>query len=312
MDPFGQFSWETGNGDPMNQSEPESSGFDFTFDLKDSSFSDSTTDFPVPDLPTLDETSPWRVFSADVSPLDVNARTAPPPRAPRLPLPRRGASTRGPIPVPCTIPALRAAPFLIGKVHLSAMETFQPHTRSRAAKPWTSATQSAIRSDQLFAEVCRNANATLNPAALGFIPVFFWPNREFAFSDLVYDFFQRKNNVNCRFLHKLYNALRISTISVTWAELVGVQWQAPFVIRVNKGQFARLLGIQTIEGSLFHQQGNFRTHGFVELNREQAKTYCPNMDISQIDFDDVRLLIHQPGIFVRNCTEQQLQDMQEK
>jgi hypothetical protein len=313
MDPFAQLPWDSPDEDTVSHSETESCGFDFAFDLKDPSVSDSTPDIPMHDLPTLDDASPWRVFSADVSPMDVNPQTAPPPRPPRLPLPRRVASSRGPpLPVQCNIPALRAAPFLIGKVQLSAMEQFQPHPRQRPAKPWTSATPSAIRSDQLFADVCKNPSATLNPASLGFIPVFFWPNREFPFGDLVYDFFQRKNNVNSRFLHKLYNALRISTISVTWAELVGVQWQAPFVIRVNKGQFARLLGIQTIEGSLFHQQGNFRTHGFVELNREQMKTYCPNMDISQIDFDDVRLLIHQPGIFVRSCTEQQLQDMQEK
>jgi hypothetical protein len=103
-----------------------------------------------------------------------------------------------------------------------------------------------------------------------------------------------------------------STISPSWSELVGVQWAAPFVIRVNKGQFARLLGLQTIEGGLFHQQGNFRTHGFVELNREQVTAYCPALDLAQIDFDDVRLLIHQPGIFVKNCTEQQLRELQDR
>jgi hypothetical protein len=96
-----------------------------------------------------------------------------------------------------------------------------------------------------------------------------------------------------------------------WAEMVGVIWELPFIIRVNKGQFARLLGLQAVDGSLFHQQGNFRTHGFLELNREQVRAYCPNIDLSQVDFDEVRLLIHQPGIFVKTCTEQQLQQMQE-
>jgi hypothetical protein len=162
----------------------------------------------------------------------------------------------------------------------------------------------------MFSEICRNPAVTLNPVALGFIPVLFWPNRDVPFGDLVYDFFQRKSNVNSRFLHKLYNALRLSTLSQVWAELVGVCWEARFVIRVNKGQFARLLGIRAVEGSLFHQQGNFTTHGFVELNREQAQTFCPAINLANIDFDNTRLMVHQPGVFVSTCTEQQLIAMQ--
>jgi hypothetical protein len=205
---------------------------------------------------------------------------------------------------------VRPAPVFIGKIEIAAMEKFQTHSRARAPEPWQSATESAMRSDQMFADVSHNANVTLNPAALGFIPVYFWPNKEFQFGDLVCDFFQRKNNVNSRFLHKLYNALRISTLSQTWAELVGVSWAAPFVIRVTKGQFARLLGLKAVDGSLFHQQGNFTTHGFVELNRDQAMMYCGGVDLSTVDFDNVRLLVHQPGIFVNTCTEQQIAAVQ--
>jgi hypothetical protein len=186
------------------------------------------------------------------------------------------------------------------------MEKFQSKVRPRPVAPWVSSTESAIRSDQAFSDVSQNSTITLNPVSLGFIPVYFWPNKDIPFGDLVYDFFQRKNNVNARFLHKLYNALRISTVSPAWAELVGVEWEAPFVVRVNKGQFARLLGIKAVEGSLFHQQGNFSTHGFVELNREQVQMYCPNIDLDTVDFDNVRLLVHQPGVFVSNCGEQQL------
>jgi hypothetical protein len=286
------------DADSFSQSETESSSLDFGFDLKDSS--------------PFAMGSSSRLFS-DLPPAEFSPNTVPaphPPTPPRPPSHRPKAASRGPpIPSARPMPAF-PAPFLVGKLNPSAMEQFQPHPRLNPPKPWTSPTNSAMRSDQLFAEMCRNPNTILNPAALCFIPVIFWPNRDFAFGDLVYDFFQRKNSVNCRFLHKLYNALRISTISPTWAELVGVQWQAPFVIRVNKGQFARLLGIQTIDGGLFHQQGNFRTHGFAELNREQVLTYVPNLDLSQVDFDDVRLLVHEQGIFVKNCTERQLQEMQ--
>jgi hypothetical protein len=290
MDASGSFPWDATSDDDL-------------FSHSDLSFSDSTPDLPLPDIRVRH--SPQ--FSAFASPIDLSPGTAPPQHPVRPLAPPRFAQTRA---YPSA--ALRAAPFLVGKLELAAMDQFHPHPRVRPPKPWVSATQSAMRSDQLFAELCQNASATLNPASLGFIPVYFWTNKEFGFGDLVYDFFQRKNNVNGRFLHKLHNALRISMISTSWAELVGVQWAAPFVIRVNKGQFARLLGLQTIEGGLFHQQGNFRTHGFVELNREQVTAYCPTLDVSQVDFDDVRLLIHKPGIFVKNCTEQQLKELQDR
>jgi hypothetical protein len=146
---------------------------------------------------------------------------------------------------------------------------------------------------------------TLNPAALGFIPIHFWPNREVRFADLVCDFFQRKSSANARFLHKLDNALRISAIAPAWAEIVGVRWEAPLVVRVHKGQFARLLGIRAIEGSFFHRQGNFTTHGFVELTREQAQALCPDTDLAAVDFDNVRLLVHQPGAPASACGDGQ-------
>jgi hypothetical protein len=207
-----------------------------------------------------------------------------------------------PIAYPAPSPLLCASPLYIGKLDVSAMEKFQPRPRARGG----SSTESGIRSDHLFSEASQNPGTTLNPTALGFIPIYFWPNRDLTFGDLVYDFFQRKNNVNARFIHKLYNALRISTLSPGWAALVGVEWAAPFVIRVNKGAFARLLGIKAIDGSLFHQQGNFTTHGFVELNREKVQMYCPDLDLSTVDFDNVRLMVHQPGTFVSTSGEQQV------
>lgn len=203
------------------------------------------------------------------------------------------------------IAAAAATPFF-GKIELAAMDQFKPKTNHGKIAQWNSSTPLAARTDQLFNDICLNTAATLNPVKLGFIPSHFWPNKDYSFADIVFDFFQRKNNTNCRFLHKLYNALKISQISSTYSELTGVQWITPNVIKVSKGQFARLLGIKSIDGSLFHQQGNFPAHGFIELNREQAKTFCPMADISTVDFDEVRLLIHQSGLFVSSSTEPQV------
>ena len=195
-------------------------------------------------------------------------------------------------------------PMLSSKIDLS--EKFTTRKSNRKIDLWVSSTPSAARTDQLFNDILIKRNVTLNPLRMGFIPSYFWVDKEVPLVDLVYDFFQRKNHANCRFFHKLYNALRMGSISDIYAEIAGVQWITDTVFKVNKGQFARLLGIKAIEGSLFHQQGNFPTHGFVELNIQQAKILCPAYNLNLIDFDDVRLMIHQPGIFTRTCNEAQL------
>jgi len=193
------------------------------------------------------------------------------------------------------------------RLELSAMEMFRPRSKkNRPLEIWTSSTIQAMRTDQLFNELLSNRSSSLNPTALKFIPSFFWPNKDIPFVDIVFDFFRRKNNINCRFLHKLYNAIQISTISDMYADLVGVRFITTNVLKVNKGAFARLLGIKSVDGGLFHKQGNFPTHSFVELTAEQAAQYCEGIDLSSVDFDEVRLLVHLPGIFTNNCTEPQV------
>ena len=186
---------------------------------------------------------------------------------------------------------------------LSTGEIFKPKAKKNQFTRWTSSTPITARTDSLFNEFMCNPNATLNPGELGFLPSYFWPKKDIPFSDIVLDYFQRKNNTNCRFIYKLYDALLIGQQSEVYEQLVGVRWLTKYVLRVNKGQFARLLGIKSIDGSLFHQQGNFTTHGFIEIGSEEAATYCSGIDISDVDFDEVRLLIHQHGIFVQPVDE---------
>jgi hypothetical protein len=90
--------------------------------------------------------------------------------------------------------AIHPAPLFLGKIEVSAMEKFQARARTRPAVPWVSSTESAVRSDQTFCEITQNPGITLNPVALGFIPVYFWPNKEVSFADLVYDFFRHEAN----------------------------------------------------------------------------------------------------------------------
>ena len=158
-------------------------------------------------------------------------------------------------------------------------------------------------SDKEFQAVCNDPSILFNPHKLGFIPHSYWPDKDFTFGELVKDFFQRKNSKNSRFYHKLYNSLKIFESDPFYAEYLGIEWINNNVLKVDKQKFARLLGIKTIDGSLFHQQGNFPTHGFVELSTNNAKNFVSERDLVGVDYENVRLLVHQAGVFVRGCTE---------
>ena len=124
------------------------------------------------------------------------------------------------------------------------------------------------------------------------------------FGEIVSTFFQKKNNANSRFSHKLFNALKLSECSPEFPQLVGVSWLTQFILRVDKRAFARLLGIKSIDGSLFHQQGNFPSHGFFEIGAGDAAKFCPpGINLTGVDFENVRLLVHNEQKFRKGCTE---------
>lgn len=161
--------------------------------------------------------------------------------------------------------------------------------------------------DEEFNTVCDDKEIKFNPHKLGFIPQKFWPNKDFTFGELVRDFFQKKNNANSRFYHKLYNALKISEDDPFYSIYLGIEWINDQVLKVDKKKFARLLGIKTIDGSLFHQQGNFPSHGFIELATNNALNYVSERDLTDVDYENIRLLVHQAGVFVRGCTEEAIE-----
>jgi uncharacterized protein YjbI with pentapeptide repeats len=162
--------------------------------------------------------------------------------------------------------------------------------------------------DGEFARLCNDPAVAFNPHTLGLVPLGMWPNREVTFGELVGAFFQKKNTITTRFTHKLFNALRIAESDPFYAEFVGIEWVTDTVLKVNKKAFARLLGIKTIDGSLFHQQGNFRSHGFAELSVQEARACLSEADLEDVDFDEVRVLTHQSGAVTRNSDAAELEN----
>ena len=206
--------------------------------------------------------------------------------------------TAQPVPI-----AKRAITPLPSKLCTAAMEKFKPRRNQKKIEPWHSQSAYGAATDELFYQLLVSSNFTINPTACGFIPSLFWPDREFSFADIVFDGFQRKNNINCRFIHKLYNAIQFTKMYPIYTEMIGVQFITQNVLKVNKHCFARLLNIKTIDGGLFHGQGNFPSIGFKELTKEEAEVYCDGVNIDDVNYDDIRLLVHTKGIFTANWNE---------
>lgn len=191
-------------------------------------------------------------------------------------------------------------------LHKSALFLKTPPPQLKKSPP-SLINSSLLQIEDDFEQLCRDKTVTFNPHKIGFIPTKYWVDKDFTFGELANEFFKKKNNSNSRFYHKLFNALKMSSANPLYANFIGVEWISEKVLKVDKKAFARLLGIKTVDGSLFHQQGNFPSHGFIEIGSKDSKKYLTQQELKGIDFEQVRLLIHSAGVFVRSCTENDIE-----
>ncbi|EAX97047.1 hypothetical protein TVAG_353770 [Trichomonas vaginalis G3] len=145
----------------------------------------------------------------------------------------------------------------------------------------------------------------IKPNQIGLIPHDFWSHyKKISFENMIHTYFHRRNSSHARFVYKLYNALLITAAYPSLLPMIGVSWETNNIIKVRKTPFASLIGTRIADNSLFHKQGNFPTHGFAELTSEEAVVH--NINISYIDFDEIRLVYHLNGKFTKNCGEKVL------
>jgi hypothetical protein len=137
-----------------------------------------------------------------------------------------------------------------------------------------------------------HSSEVIDPVALQFLPEAGWSQQCVSLQRLHGDYFGRKNNVNRRFEHKLWNALRVTSAFPNMTKLVGVVWVSDSVIKVYKQQFAKLLNIAAVDGGLFHKQGNFTRHVFVLLSDTQAREKVAPEQLVDVDFRAVVLIEH--------------------
>jgi hypothetical protein len=115
-------------------------------------------------------------------------------------------------------------------------------------------------------------------------------------------FFQRRNVAGCRFAHKLFNTLRIGTVYPNIHRYLGVEWVTRTVLKVDKNVFGKLLPVKVANSAFFYQQGNFPSHGFVEMGHVKAVRTLPPELLEGVDFERVRLLTHQDGVFTSDSS----------
>lgn len=147
----------------------------------------------------------------------------------------------------------------------------------------------------------------IDPIKLEFIPRSFWINsKPQSLQSLKDSYFSKKNSVNRRFEHKLWNALKITSAEPHLYNLVGVSWVNDTVLKVQKLTFAKFLHIATIDGGLFHKQGNFTCHGFQTLSEKEAKDILGDVELSGVDYKNTHLVRHINRQFTRSSDEQSL------
>ncbi|EAY07180.1 hypothetical protein TVAG_197940 [Trichomonas vaginalis G3] len=147
----------------------------------------------------------------------------------------------------------------------------------------------------------------VDPIGLQFIPKSTWANYKLTSVSALHDsYFSKKNSVTRRFEHKLWNCLRITQVFPSLTKIIGVCWVDNRIIKVYKHPFAKFLSIQCVDGALFHKQGNFSRHGFVDMSEQEAQQQLSPEAYADVDFRDVHLIYHQNGQFTADATEESI------
>lgn len=159
-----------------------------------------------------------------------------------------------------------------------------------------------------FEKVCSDPTVVINPQNMQFIPETAWGNQWITFGCLVSSFFHKRNSMHCKFPIKLYNALKITQFRPDLLPYVGVEWITETVFRVHRDEFARLIGVRAIDGGLFHQQGNFPSHGFRELSFAESNEISTRYGLGRPDLSKVRFIRHSSPQFNRFSSQIDMED----
>jgi len=135
---------------------------------------------------------------------------------------------------------------------------------------------------------------------LGFIPHSNWTKQVMPLSRLKKIYFQKRKGMARRFDYKLYNALLITKAQPQLYGSIGAIWVSSDVMKIDSEIFANLIGISTVQGGLFHKQGNFPRHGFQHIYKNSCQELIMNPNCADVDDHIVRLFCDKLRRFTRD------------
>lgn len=166
-----------------------------------------------------------------------------------------------------------------------------------------------------FEDVYNDETCIINPTQIHLLPEKYWSQQSptLTFAQMVNSYFKQNRTQNSTFMLKLYNLLLISINYPILEKALGVRWVNDNVIEVSRSGLVNIFNLRenTVDGSMFHRQGNFPTHKFIEVNEsnfQQLGFYeYPKMPRIQ---GDTKFFMHEPHIFTRRpMTEMELKSI---
>lgn len=142
-------------------------------------------------------------------------------------------------------------------------------------------------------------NVLINPVRLNFVPAELWVDQDYLLNDLIVQHFQKRSSGMVRFAHKLWNVLAITKYNPELYKYLGAQWISNSLIKVNKNALASTFGLKRPKASLFNPQGTFKTHGFIEISKEEILFREANIaeQIGDLDGIQVKVFEHSMNQF---------------
>lgn len=159
---------------------------------------------------------------------------------------------------------------------------------------------------EVYSELVNDLDVMINPKELGFIPSSFWPDGQFLLRDVVSDYFMKECGPYSRFSHKLFNALQKVRYDPFYSCFFGVEWLNETALLVNGPLFGTILGMDDYEEMLFGSYGQLAIHGFVQQSEADVLSCVDASQLEGVDFNTVRIFVHNNGIFTRSSTEQDI------
>ena len=140
----------------------------------------------------------------------------------------------------------------------------------------------------------------IKPKELGFVPACEWTSQVFSLTELRNNFFTRRNGIGRVFPIKLYHALLITKAYPESYYFTGVIWITNDVFKVNAQIFANLLGIHSVQGGLFHKQGNFTRHQYSQVMIQSSREFQALPECQDVDDFNIRLFNDPQNRFTRD------------